>query len=133
ANLPTFPILLSHCLQVFDQFQSFIALEDHLFISNMKNSYRAFHSSGVRSILFCPLNSDSSSDEEAMNNVNMVVDSLFSVCATLGKVPIIRCAKSGHTRHLFLASIRLRSTPALPPPLPFFFISSLTTQATLPV
>jgi hypothetical protein len=66
--------------QVFDQHLNYICLENHLFSLNMPLSYHA-------------LNDPTASDSSIESNVDRIVGSLFSVCATLGSVPLIRCSK----------------------------------------
>jgi hypothetical protein len=75
---------LSNCtkqiMKVHDQYIDFIAMEDQLFTLNQPNSYFNFNNPQIN-------------DKEAMHNVDMVVNSLFSVLVTLGKIPIIQCLK----------------------------------------
>jgi len=64
--------------RVYDQFMNFVSLEDNLFMTRHNGSYFDFHNPRV-------------SDSDAINNITKTVDSLFSVVAALGKVPIIQC------------------------------------------
>jgi len=66
--------------KIYDQYLDFVSLEDSLFILNQKNSYFGFHNPTI-------------SDQEASSNIDFIVDSLFSVLVTLGKIPIIQCPK----------------------------------------
>ena len=45
------------------------------------------------SLSYHALNRGSVTDEEMDSMLNQMVDSLFSVCVTLGTIPIIRCPK----------------------------------------
>ncbi|KAI9007751.1 Sec1-like protein [Hyaloraphidium curvatum] len=66
--------------QVYDQYLNYICLENHLFSLNMSLSYHA-------------LNDPTAADSSIEANLDRIVGSLFSVCATLGSVPLIRCSK----------------------------------------
>ncbi|KAJ3414658.1 Vesicle trafficking between the ER and Golgi [Chytridiales sp. JEL 0842] len=66
--------------QIYDQYLNYVCLEDRLFTLNMPDSYKSINDSRV---------SDSFIDQVTDN----IVISLFSVIATLGVVPIIRCPR----------------------------------------
>ena len=66
--------------QVYDQYLSFVALEPHLFTMNVPNSYQRLHSTDEASVMQC---------------INETVQSLFSVVATIGEIPIIRAQRGG--------------------------------------
>ncbi|EGC38806.1 hypothetical protein DICPUDRAFT_148496 [Dictyostelium purpureum] len=69
--------------KLYEQFLNFISLENDLFVlNNPRNSYLAFNDPTVK-------------DVQAQENIDSVVDSLFSVLVTMGVVPIIRCPKNG--------------------------------------
>jgi hypothetical protein len=57
-----------------------LIFEDNLFSLNHPNSYFNFNNPTIE-------------ENEAMRNIEQVVNSLFSVLVTLGKVPIIQCPK----------------------------------------
>lgn len=65
---------------VHDQYLDFVCLEQQLFSLGKKNSYTLYNGSGA--------------NEEMIENVmTEIAYGLFSVVATLGKVPVIRCPK----------------------------------------
>ncbi|KAJ1556478.1 Vesicle trafficking between the ER and Golgi [Cladochytrium tenue] len=68
--------------QVYDQYMSFTCLENRLFTFSMSDSYR---------ILNDPTSTDSAIDAFT----DKIVNSLFSVLATLGVVPIIKSPRRG--------------------------------------
>ncbi|GLH13371.1 Protein sly1 homolog [Gryllus bimaculatus] len=67
--------------KVFDQYLNFISLEDDMFILKHQNSDL---------ISYYAINRGEIKDTEMENIMDTIVDSLFSVFATLGTVPIIR-------------------------------------------
>jgi hypothetical protein len=69
-----------------DEYSQFICLEDQLFISNHTNS-------------LIQLNNPSLPESELFSLIDSIVDSLFSVFATMGVVPFIR-AKAGNAAEL---------------------------------
>ncbi|KAL1450814.1 hypothetical protein WDU94_003134, partial [Cyamophila willieti] len=71
--------------KVFDQYLNFICLEDDLFV--LKNQ-------GDEEINYYALNKCNIKDTEVEAIIDTTVDGLFSVFATLGSVPIIRCPKN---------------------------------------
>lgn len=73
--------------KVFDQYLSFIALEDSLFTLALEDSY-------------VQLNDNQASESQLEAAVAAVVEGLFSVCATLSVVPRIRCAPGGLAEHV---------------------------------
>lgn len=81
-----------------DQFLNFISLEDDLFVlrpfnANTNTPYHIINdpsTSGTHSSLL-PSNISSIPAEEMTSLIDSIADGLFSVCATLGVVPIIRC------------------------------------------
>lgn len=68
--------------QVYDQYLSFISLEDNFFTLGLKNSYIA-------------VNDPTITDADAEKNVELIVDCLFSVLLTIDTIPIIRCPANG--------------------------------------
>uniref|UniRef100_A0A6B2KZW3 Uncharacterized protein n=1 Tax=Arcella intermedia TaxID=1963864 RepID=A0A6B2KZW3_9EUKA len=79
-------------VRVFDQYMNFVSLEDHLFVTRHKNSYFEFHNPLI-------------SDHDAIQNVEEIVDSLFSVAAALGQVPIIQCPRKGDAAEIIAKSL----------------------------
>ncbi len=75
-------VLYSHqyTTQVYDKYLSFISLESSLFSLGLHNTY-------------VTLNDPRMTDQKIEAEVNRVVEGLFSVLATAGMVPIIRCPK----------------------------------------
>jgi len=71
--------------KVYDQYLNFITLEDDLFILKHQNS---------DSMSYYAINRANTNDVEMENMMDSIVESLFSVCVTLGNVPIIRCPKN---------------------------------------
>ncbi|GAM25440.1 hypothetical protein SAMD00019534_086150 [Acytostelium subglobosum LB1] len=68
--------------KVHDQFLNYISLEKDLFVLNSPHSsYASFNNNAIK-------------DTKAQENMDIVVDSLFSVLVTMGVVPIIRCPKN---------------------------------------
>ncbi len=68
--------------QVYDQYLDFICLEPNLFTLNQQLSYHGIH--------------DPNASESAIANiVTRVSSGLFSVCATLASVPLIRYSRGG--------------------------------------
>jgi len=70
--------------KVYDQYVNFICLENDMFTLKHQNA------SGLS---YYALNKASVTDVEMDAMLNQIVDSLFSVCVTLGTVPIIRCPR----------------------------------------
>ncbi|CAF0744208.1 unnamed protein product [Adineta ricciae] len=70
--------------KIYDQYLDFITLEDDLF---------CLRQTGRNSISYYALNRPQMRDDEMDAIITTIVDSLFSVCVTLGSVPIIRCPK----------------------------------------
>ncbi|KAI8616303.1 Sec1-like protein [Chytriomyces sp. MP71] len=66
--------------QVFDQYLNYITLEERLFSLNFTDTYKL-------------LNDASSSDRVIDSVTENIVSALFSVVATMGVVPIIRCPR----------------------------------------
>ncbi|VDL40765.1 unnamed protein product [Hymenolepis diminuta] len=81
--------LTEDCIQrikkVFDQYTRFICLEDDLFVLNDQPS--------VQDGTFYALNKPSCTEEDIHKTTGFIAESLYSVFATLGSVPIIRCSK----------------------------------------
>ncbi|CEI67285.1 Protein sly1 [Fusarium venenatum] len=71
-----------HIAQLFDQYLNFIVAEPDLFSLGMQKEHT-----------YWALNSAATSDEELDRVVNKIVSGLFSVIATMGVIPIIRCPK----------------------------------------
>ncbi|KAI5694742.1 hypothetical protein M8J75_004471 [Diaphorina citri] len=71
--------------KVFDQYLNFICLEDDFFV--LKNQ-------GDDEINYYALNKCNIKDTEIESIIDKTVDGLFSVFATLGSVPMIRCPKN---------------------------------------
>ncbi|KAF4520597.1 hypothetical protein B566_EDAN006008 [Ephemera danica] len=72
---------VSRVQKVYDQYLNFISLEDDLFILKQQNS---------DAISYYAINRGEVKDTEMESIMDNIVDSLFSVFATLGTVPIIR-------------------------------------------
>ncbi|KAI9348761.1 Sec1-like protein [Zopfochytrium polystomum] len=70
----------SSIVQVYDQYLSYLCLEERLFSFNMVDSYKI-------------LNDPSSSDSTIDASTDKIVNSLFSAISTLGAVPIIKCPR----------------------------------------
>ncbi|KAF5691657.1 SLY1-like protein [Fusarium denticulatum] len=73
-----------HIAQLFDQYLNFIVAEPDLFSLGMQKEHT-----------YWALNSANTSDEELDRVVDKIVSGLFSVVATMGVIPIIRCPKNG--------------------------------------
>mmetsp|Transcript_4480 Transcript_4480/g.12207 ORF Transcript_4480/g.12207 Transcript_4480/m.12207 type:complete len:674 (+) Transcript_4480:138-2159(+) len=73
--------------KLYDQYLAFIALEPSLFSLGQPNCY-------------VELNDPSAKDTQIEAAVGHIVDGLFSVCVTLGVVPIIRCPRGGAAEHV---------------------------------
>ncbi|KAF5627979.1 SLY1 [Fusarium sp. NRRL 52700] len=71
-----------HIAQLFDQYLNFIVAEPDLFSLGMQKEHT-----------YWALNSAKTSDEELDRVVDKIVSGLFSVIATMGVIPIIRCPK----------------------------------------
>ena len=63
---------------MYDQYTNFVSLEPGLFSLNLPNSYRAYNDPNV-------------ADVQIEETMSAVVRGLFSVLATTGRVPVIRC------------------------------------------
>ncbi|CAF3188904.1 unnamed protein product, partial [Rotaria socialis] len=70
--------------KIYDQYLDFITLEDDLL---------CLRQAGRDSISYFALNRPQMLDVQMDQIIGTIVDSLFSVCVTLGSVPIIRCPK----------------------------------------
>ncbi|MQM02498.1 hypothetical protein Taro_035262 [Colocasia esculenta] len=68
--------------KVFDQYLEFVTLEDNLFSLAQRDAY-------------VQLNDPSAGDREIEGIVERIAGGLFCVLATLGVVPVIRCARGG--------------------------------------
>ena len=68
--------------KVFDQYADFVSLSEDIFSLAQRDAYVA-------------LNDPTAKDADVENAVSDVVKGLLSVCATLGRVPIIRCPRGG--------------------------------------
>ncbi|KAF2071397.1 hypothetical protein CYY_007291 [Polysphondylium violaceum] len=69
--------------KLYEQFLNFVTLEKDLFTLNFpKESYLQFNDPTIK-------------DSQAQENIDSVVDSLFSVLVTMSVIPIIRCPKNG--------------------------------------
>ncbi|KAM7541603.1 hypothetical protein Aperf_G00000021238 [Anoplocephala perfoliata] len=81
--------LTEDCIQrikkVFDQYTRFICLEDDLFVLNEQPS--------IQVGTFYALNKPSCTEKDIHQTTGFIVESLYSVFATLGTVPLIRCSK----------------------------------------
>lgn len=75
---------VAQILKVCDQYLNFISLEDDLFILRNQNSDM---------ISYYSMNKGEITDTEMNNILDGIVDSLFSLFATLGTVPVIRSPK----------------------------------------
>ncbi|DBA03371.1 TPA: hypothetical protein N0F65_004648 [Lagenidium giganteum] len=64
--------------KVYDQYTNFVSLEPTLFSLHLPNSYRAYNDPSVQ-------------DAQIEQNMNTIVRGLFSMLATAGTVPVIRC------------------------------------------
>ncbi|TKR76911.1 hypothetical protein L596_017981 [Steinernema carpocapsae] len=71
--------------KLMDQYLNFISLEDDLFVLRRYNEESA--------LSYHAINDPETSDERMLAIIDSIVDGLFSVCATLGVIPIIRCPK----------------------------------------
>lgn len=77
-----------HIAQVYDQYLNFIVAEPDLFSLGLgKESYLKLHSSKA-------------SDEEVDQEIDRIVSGLFSVCVTMGSMPIIRCPDKGEAKDI---------------------------------
>jgi len=70
--------------KIYDQYLDFITLEDDLF---------SLRQVGRDSISYYALNRPQVTDVEMEQLIGTIVDGLFSVCVTLGSIPIIRCPR----------------------------------------
>ncbi|ETP34740.1 hypothetical protein F442_16967 [Phytophthora nicotianae P10297] len=64
--------------KVYDQYTNFVSLEPSLFSLNLTDSYRAYNDPNV-------------ADVQIEHSMSAIVRGLFSVLATSGSVPVIRC------------------------------------------
>lgn len=82
--------------KVFDQFLSYTALERDLFSLGLPQTY-------------LQLNDPSAGDVQVEAAVSTVIEGLFSVLATVGAVPVIRCPRGGAAEHVAsLLDLRIR-------------------------
>uniref|UniRef100_A0A915LZG0 Sec1 family domain-containing protein 1 n=1 Tax=Meloidogyne javanica TaxID=6303 RepID=A0A915LZG0_MELJA len=72
--------------KVTDQFLAFISLEDDLFMLSRYSQTSPYS--------FFALNNPSASDESMNKIISSIANGLFSICITLGVVPIIKCPKN---------------------------------------
>lgn len=72
-----------HIAQVYDQYLNFIVAEPDLFSLGMGND------------AYWIINSSKTKDEDLDATIDRIVSGLFSVCVTMGAIPIIRCPKGG--------------------------------------
>ncbi|GIL46543.1 hypothetical protein Vafri_3525 [Volvox africanus] len=78
---------LSRISKLYDQYLAFIALEPTLFSLGQPEAY-------------LELNDPQARDYQIEAAVSNIVDGLFSVCVSLGVVPIIRCPRGGAAEHI---------------------------------
>eukprot|EP00957_Ditylum_brightwellii_P147990 11268349-Ditylum_brightwellii.AAC.1 len=71
---------ISRIASLHDQYLDYVCLEKRLFTLNKRDSYVLYNGSGVTESVI----------EDAMNDIAY---GLFSVVATMGCVPVIRCPK----------------------------------------
>ena len=72
-----------HLIQkVYDQYTNFICLEPEMFCLKQADD---------KTVRYYDLNKGSVKDSEMETMLNSITESLFSLCVTLGTVPIIRC------------------------------------------
>ena len=71
---------------VHDQFVEFACLENRLFTLNVKESYVLYNNPGA-------------TGEDMERAMNGIAGGLFSVVATLGSVPVIRCPRVSLVLH----------------------------------
>ena len=83
---------------VHDQYLDFVCLEQQLFSLGKKNSYTLYNGSGANEAMI----------ESVMTEIAY---GLFSVVATLGKVPVIRCPKVSATIVSYQTSQQLEIMP----------------------
>ncbi|VBB27449.1 unnamed protein product [Acanthocheilonema viteae] len=76
---------VQHVQKLMDQFLNFISLEDDLFVLRRYSENSPFS--------FYAISDPAMTPQQMEVLIDTVVDGLFSVCATLGVVPIIRCLK----------------------------------------
>ncbi|KAG2499041.1 hypothetical protein HYH03_003226 [Edaphochlamys debaryana] len=81
---------MSRVSKLYDQYLAFIALEPTLFSLGLPDAY-------------LELNNPQARDYEIEAAVSGIVDGLFSVCVTLGVVPVIRCPRGGAAEHIAAA------------------------------
>uniref|UniRef100_A0A0N5AUB6 Sec1 family domain-containing protein 1 n=1 Tax=Syphacia muris TaxID=451379 RepID=A0A0N5AUB6_9BILA len=85
ASAAVFSNSLQQVQKLTDQFLNFISLEDNLFVLRRYNENSPFS--------FFAISDPSVTNQQMESLINSIVDGLFSICATLGIVPIIRCPK----------------------------------------
>ena len=73
--------------KVWDQFLGFVSLERLLFSLNLTNSFASYNSTNAK-------------DEDVIASLNQFAIGLTNVLATMGRVPIIRCERSGPAKEL---------------------------------
>ncbi|KAK0415603.1 hypothetical protein QR680_012021 [Steinernema hermaphroditum] len=71
--------------KLMDQYLNFISLEDDLFVLRRYNEDSA--------LSYHAINDPETTGDQMTAMIDTIVDGLFSVCATMGVVPIIRCPK----------------------------------------
>ncbi|VDK72890.1 unnamed protein product [Onchocerca ochengi] len=76
---------VQHVQKLVDQFLNFISLEDDLFVLRRYSDNSSFS--------FYAISDPTVTPQQMEILIDTIVDGLFSVCATLGVVPIIRCPK----------------------------------------
>ena len=76
---------LSQIASIHDQYLNYICYEDQLFTLNISNSYIQY-------------NNNQSSEQMIDTYMTNISYGLFSIVASLGQIPIIRCPKVGQTR-----------------------------------
>ncbi|VDD91851.1 unnamed protein product [Enterobius vermicularis] len=85
ASAAVYSSSLQQVQKLTDQFLNFISLEDNLFVLRRYSEKSPFS--------FFAISDPSVTNEEMEALINSIVDALYSVCATLGIIPIIRCPK----------------------------------------
>ena len=73
-----FFLLCVQIAKVYDQYANFVSLEPCLFSLNLRDSYRAYNDRNV-------------ADVQIEQSMRTIARGLFSVLATAGRVPVIRC------------------------------------------
>ncbi|CAG0889430.1 unnamed protein product [Cyprideis torosa] len=75
---------VANIAKVYDQYVNFISLEDDLFVLKQQ---------GGEALNYYAINRGDVQDTEMNTIMDTIVDSLFSVCVSLGTIPVIRCQK----------------------------------------